>query len=235
MTAIDPVWWFVTGIWGLVWVALIVRTYRANRGCLAPRHGLAIGGMALLGIAPLVSLFGYFMSGGNAFAGLVQVVIAMLLFAASRNAARYEDEGKASEWSFGEKSALLVAVSNIVVFGSYFLLAWGSPFGEAMVMLGGAVVSFIVVLIVGHIVISILHVPIGEIDTPVDERDVTVKLLATRIAYGALLLGLWALPVVYVFELSALTLVNTWFGLLVLAEVVRSSAMVAYYRGVLAA
>jgi hypothetical protein len=51
-----------------------------------------------------------------------------------------------------------------------------------------------------------------------------------RNAYFALAGAFWAIPVMLLAELPLVTALNIWFGLLVAAEIVYYSSVIAYYR-----
>lgn len=135
--------------------------------------------------------------------------------------------------SFREKSAWVALVTYGVVFGGYFFTlwrAWDDSYGQGLSigLMIGAVVTLIIVAIVLNVVLALFHP--NTANAPADERETLIDLKAERISsyvqsasivclIGALLVG-W----------NAFLVANLLLASLVIAELVKALAQIAYFR-----
>lgn len=136
--------------------------------------------------------------------------------------------------SFKEKSSWIVLVGMIALFGWYgwnFLVTGGFGTGTTGVILIGTIV-FIVLVIVGHIVVSILQaIATGkdDIDDSSDERDRSIELYGERA--GGLVLGLAVLATLAFTLMAAEYLIASMlFMAMVFSEIVKNAWQVVLYR-----
>lgn len=136
--------------------------------------------------------------------------------------------------SYREKSAWISLLAHAVVYGIYFT-ALAGIWGEAytgpvgVTMLFAAVVAFVVIAAILHIVAAATGPKAAS--APIDEREKLIDLKAERIAA-------FAMGVVVVLSMGALLMdwdgflvANMLLGALVLAEIVKAGAQIAYFRG----
>jgi hypothetical protein len=138
--------------------------------------------------------------------------------------------------SFREKSAWITLVTLVLMSVLWSMhLPWGRPFTlapesnpivfHALVL---ATISFIVIVIVAHVVVAI-RAP-REASAPADERERLIGLKATRVAayvYAAL-----SLSSVFLIHLGANQIGVAYFVLIsfVIAEIVACVARIVYHR-----
>ncbi len=195
-------------------------------------HGLALGALALLGLAPWIAVASQVMSGEwSFFAGGIHVVVAAVLALAAlwqkRRRAHAETE---VAWTFAEKSAALIFAALAIIYFGYFLIAPSAPLAAALPMLIGTVVLLVIVMIIGHTLIALFHYPIDEVDAEPDEREEAIRLRSARNAYYLLVAGMWALPAALLLDVGTVQVIQLWLALMVLSEMVYYGSILAYYR-----
>lgn len=200
---------------------------------LLREQGLALIALGLFALAPCTYLaMQVFRGMPSLVPGAVQFSGGLLLLAAAWRARkqRLDPEAIESTWVFRQKSAAVVLLALGMLIFSYFGSLGDVPAAEAPALFIDTIVLLIVVTIVGHIVVSVLHSPGDDLAAPRDERDRAVDLLSLRNAYYLLTAAFWTMPVIIIAQLPLLTALNIWFALLVAAEVVYYSSVIAYYR-----
>ncbi len=220
------------------WIAACLlaagRLWLGRRGQpLTTGRGFALAGVGLLALAPCTLIAVRLLSGETRlFGALLQVALALLLFAAARQARRagLDPEATGSLRSYREKSAWLVLLALALVFGNYFLGAWNAAPAQALSAFADAVVLLLVLMVAGHVVIALFHNPADDLDSPEDERDRAVNLKSMRNAYYVLAAGFWSVPVMLIVPLPLAVSLNIWLAVLVLAEIAYYGSVVAAYR-----
>ena len=234
MSAISAVPLSLATLWFVIAVAAGIAIYRRKgSGRLRPEQGLALGGTGLLALAPLTYLATYFIADTPAlFGSAVQCAGAALLFAASLHTRRLRlnPQAEPGTRSFAEKSALLVLIAVLAVFGMYFVDTFGSSPAGAMTAFVRAVILLIVITIAGHIAIAVFHAPHDDLENPADERDREISRRSLRNAYYALAAGFWSMPVLIALPVPTLQVLQSWLFFLVISEVVYQGSIVRYYR-----
>jgi hypothetical protein len=138
--------------------------------------------------------------------------------------------------SFREKSAWITLITLVLMSVLWSLhLPWWRPFTlapesnpivfHALVL---ATISFIVIVIVAHVVVAI-RAP-REASAPADERERLIGLKATRV--GAYVYAALSLSSVFLIHLGANQIGVAYFVLIsfVLAEIVACLARIVYHR-----
>ncbi len=221
-------------VWVLMCFAAALSIYRRReRGEFYQEHQFLILTILMLALAPSVLLITYFLTGSASpsqiIIHLVLAVLLMLAFARARHR-RLNLTNTDSAQTFHEKSALLVVVGQLIVFGGYFYSTWNSCLETAIPAFVGSVVMLIIILIAGHILIALLHSPIGDLNEPADERDRLILLRSSRNAGWITSLGFWSIPVMALAPLSMHHVLNIWLAVLVLSSVIQYGSIAAYYR-----
>lgn len=221
----------------LVWfaAALVVArvVYRKQADAPIAERAMFTVATALVGLAPVIWFFlGWLADETSPFAGGFQLVVAAVLFGAAAlgRSRRRRPDGGVSTLHYNEKSALIVIVALIVVFGAFARRAWGAEDAVILAAFGRAIVEFIVLAIVGHTIAALTHAPIEAVDAEPDERDREISLMSSRNAYYLLFAGFVSLPFYAVFQPSVAGFVITWTAVLVLSELVYYGSVLAYYR-----
>jgi hypothetical protein len=136
--------------------------------------------------------------------------------------------------SFQEKSQWLVLIALVVVYGGYFahvLPGHGTNVAPAdMALFAGAVVSLIVLQVVGHIVLAIASRRELAHGVQHDERDDRIDLRANRLASYLLAFGAFTSLVVALIVPGNFAFVHVLFGSLVLSNICDAAARIALYR-----
>ena len=219
--------WFAAALF----VARVV--YRKQGDAPIAERAMFTVATALVGLAPVVwFLLGWLAGESTPFAGGFQLVVAAVLFGAAAlgRSRRRRPDGGLSTWHFNEKSALIILVGLVVVFGAFAQRAWRADDAVVLAAFGRAIVEFIVLAIVGHTIAALTHAPIEAVDAEPDERDREVTLKSSRNAYYLLFAGFVSLPFYAVFQPSVVGFVVTWTAVLVLSELVYYGSVLAYYR-----
>ena len=136
--------------------------------------------------------------------------------------------------SFQEKSTWVSLVVAILIFGSYFTIAFrelSDPDAD-----NPKIIGFFVIAIVLMVIIEIvLHISLAiafrkDAEKAADERDNLIELKATRISYFVLAFGVWIASISILMVESLLAMVNIIMFFFVLAEIVGSTTQLLYYR-----
>jgi hypothetical protein len=135
--------------------------------------------------------------------------------------------------AFREKMAWISVLTIGLVFGGYFwnvASAWNQSWLGPMSfgLLIGAVATLIIITVVLAIITAIMSP--SEAEAPADEREELIALKAERIASYVLsicvVLLIWAL----LNQWNGVVVANLLLASLVISELVKSGAQIAYYR-----
>lgn len=232
MSAIPPIVLAGIGLWTLACLAACIAVgvrWRARRRSGTPGvfPGLLMNGLFLLGLAPAVSALQFALTPMHMFwagAGVLCVGAAMI---ACSWAPRLRRRGAAPTMTFREKSVIAQIAAIVLVYGFVGLKLWGRPLTPpgAILALIGLSVLMIVIVTVSHIALALHQAP-----ERLDERDAQVALRGARNGYYALAAGVWCVLM--------LSIMATPYGFLflaimyagVLAELVRLTSQLVYYR-----
>lgn len=218
---------------GLCVTCAIFVVRRSPKPPLLREQALLLTGLGLLAIAPCTFLvMTLFSESPSLFASVIQVSGGALLFAAAYRArqARLNPEAAASRWVYPQKSAVVILLALGALAYNFFGTTRAVPADEAIARFIAAIVLLVILLIVGHIVIAVLHAPANDLDAPRDERDRAVELYSMRNAYYALTAGFLAMPAIMIAGLPLAKALSIWFALLLVAEIIYYSSIIAYYR-----
>jgi hypothetical protein len=223
----------LAGLWTLGCATLAMRVFAARvRGRLQFDQFLNLLALGSLGIAPWISIIVYYSGDdGNCLAGLANVAVAVIAYLAGLRARKARLNPSAvpvSSMPFQQKSATLMLMTLVVVYGVYAWLTLQMP-GLVLPLFFAAAVLVSVIATVGHVGMALLHVPNDGLNTPADQRDRAAERYAASRAYYVLALGLWIVPVVSVMKMNLLVVANTAFLFIVLAEIVKYASIVRYY------
>lgn len=135
--------------------------------------------------------------------------------------------------SFREKSAWVALITYGVVFGGYFFTlwqAWDDAHGQGLSigLMFGAVVALVVVAAVLNVTIALFSPK--EANAPADERETLIDLKAERISSYALSVGVVCLIGALLIGWNAHLVANLLLASLVIAELVKAAAQIAYFR-----
>lgn len=135
--------------------------------------------------------------------------------------------------SFREKSAWVALLTYGAVFGGYFFIlwrAWDESYAQGLSigLLVGAVVALIIVAIVLNTVIALFHPKTAN--APADERETMIDLKAERLASYALSVGVICLIGALLIGWNAFLVANLLLASMVIAELVKATAQIAYFR-----
>lgn len=221
-----------------LWVALLLvgawRIYRKRRdGAFYTEHAFVIGSVLLLAIAPVVLVIVHFVDGAPSIGHIaVHLLGAVLLLAAAYQARRrrLNPELEGSPQTYREKSAVLVVLSQMLVFGAYFYANWSATLEEMIPAFVGALVLLVIIMVIGHIVIAVFHYPVEEIDEPMDQMARQIDVLGNRNGNLIIVAGFWIVPFLALSPAPAPLVLNCWLAFLVLSAVVKYGSVVAYSR-----
>jgi len=221
-------------VWTVLGSYIILKTIKKKKQRqFFSEHAFFVSAMILLVVAPLMSLAVFaFNHTLNLWGGTVQVVIAVLLFAAAYRSKKYRlnPTEKESSSSFREKSAHLIFVAEILIFSGYFFKTWNSNFEAIIPSFIASAALLVVIMIAGHIAIALLHSPLEELDDAIDERDKAVALSSTRNAYYVLAVGFWSVPILIIAPVTTAFALNCWFAIFILSDLVKYGSISLYYR-----
>lgn len=136
--------------------------------------------------------------------------------------------------SFREKSAWIALISYGVVFGGYFFFlaqAWDARFAQGLSI--GLLVSAVVLLVAITVTLTIIAALLNPKDAnaPADEREALIDLKAERIAAYTLSAGVVCLIGALLLGWNGVLVANLLLAALVIAELVKAGAQIAYFRG----
>jgi hypothetical protein len=246
MSILPPSAWVAGGIWILFCVAWLVLAARSPSSGTEPgsdRYSgrdpqLVLVGIALIALTPVVSAVQYiatrhlyFWAGAGVLcAGTFMIVIQLLR--AHRGARR---ASRPALTAFREKSIVVQIVSILAVYGFFGVRLWGfwdqqslSAAGAGAIMvlaLIGITICVSVIQIASHIALAFF----GRFETP-DERDRVIGLRGSRNAYLALAVGIWCVLYLAITGIPHGALLYSIMGAFALAELVRLSSQLVYYR-----
>jgi uncharacterized membrane protein len=141
---------------------------------------------------------------------------------------------KANTMSFREKSAWIMILSMLGVYGFYFgTLSRVAAAGRADSfhygsLLAETVFALVIVQIVLTVVIAVFNP--RDAKTPRDEREQMIALKSTRFAFYVLSSGALCVCLYAAFYPSGFYIVNGLLFVLVLSEVARAAGSIALYR-----
>ena len=135
--------------------------------------------------------------------------------------------------SFREKSAWISLITYCVVFGGYFFTlwqAWDESYAQGLSigLMVGAVVVLVIVAIVLNTIIALFHPKTAN--APADERETVIDLKAERIASYTLSIGVICLIGALLMGWNAFLVANLLLASMVIAELVKALALIAYFR-----
>lgn len=134
---------------------------------------------------------------------------------------------------FREKTAWIALIAYGFVFGGYFTLlwlSWGDGYGRGLSI--GLMVGAVVLLVIITTVLAILAAltsPRGA-NAPADEREQLIELKSERIASYTLSIGVVLLIGALLMNWSGVLVANLLLAAMVLAEVVKASARIFFFR-----
>ena len=135
------------------------------------------------------------------------------------------------EMSFREKSAWISLVLILLVFGPYFWLVARSFAGGGVVHHGtqfALIMVFVVLEVVLHVAIAIQSP--RDARAPKDEREDLIELKATRTAFYVLFGGALMSIFTMHFRLTVWMLSQCVLFAIVVAELVKFSSQIVFYR-----
>ncbi len=135
--------------------------------------------------------------------------------------------------SFREKSAWVSLITYALVFGSYFLTIWQVwderwERGQSLGLMIGAIVTLVILAVIFNTALA-LFFP-HEADACADEREVLIELKSERIASYTLTALLVCLIGTLMVGWNPFLVANLMMGAMVIAEVIKDIAQIAYYR-----
>jgi hypothetical protein len=226
----------VTGValWmlgGAVLLGKLVYSFyvRHKRGVHVPHYeGPLVGAVVSLSVAPLVYLLS---EEQNTWVGAIPTVFGGVCLFAWLSGLALSKQGKerASTISFREKSALIVLITNVIVFGLYFWKTWDATLAQVIPVFFKTIGIAISVLIASHIIVAV-HSSKEDIDAAADERDKLIDLFSTRNAHYVLLIGAWLIPVLAIQSMEPLVVANSALAVLVASAIVLHGSQIWYYR-----
>ncbi len=133
--------------------------------------------------------------------------------------------------AFREKTAWIALLTTLVIYGLYFWsVVQARPSGGGFHVAGlvGTVVALVIVQVV-LIVAAAIFSP-RDAQAPRDEREKLIELRAIRVAYFGLAAGVLTVCIVGALRPALVFNVDALLFLLVAAEILRLSGLVAQYR-----
>lgn len=221
-----------------IWVALCVLTAAKvfllrKSHAFYNEHTFFLSALIPLALAPCVAIIQYAIDQQlNYWGGGIHVSIAALLMFAGYRARKYRLSPNESEspTTFREKSAVVLAVLMLVLLVDYFGSSAGLSMSEAVPNFFGSLIMVVILIVISHIFIALFHFPTEEVEAAMDERDKLIAQRSNRNSYFVLACGFWAVPLALLFSPPAVFVLNSWFACLVIAEIVKYSSVVMYYR-----
>lgn len=135
--------------------------------------------------------------------------------------------------SYRERSAWVALITYGLVFGGYFFTlwqGWEDAYGQGLSigLMFGAVVTLVVVAAVLNIAIALFSPK--EANAPADERETLIDLKAERISSYTLSVGVVCLIGALLIGWNAYLVANLLLASLVISELVKAFAQIAYFR-----
>jgi hypothetical protein len=135
--------------------------------------------------------------------------------------------------SYRERSAWVALITYGLVFGGYFFTlwqGWEDAYGQGLSigLMFGAVVTLVVVAAVLNIAIALFSPK--EANAPADERETLIDLKAERISSYTLSVGVVCLIGALLIGWNAYLVANLLLASLVISELVKALAQIAYFR-----
>lgn len=216
---------------GLALLGKLVHSFyvRHKNGVDVPHYeGPLVGAVVSLSITPLVYLLS---EEENSWAAAIPTVFGgVCLFAwLSGRVLTKQGRERAAAISFREKSALIMLLTNVIVFGLYFWKTWDATLAQAAPFFFKTIGLAISVLIASHILAAV-HSRKEDIDAAADERDKLIDLFSTRNAHYVLLIGAWLIPVLAILPMDPLVVANSALAVLVASATVLHGSQIWYYR-----
>jgi hypothetical protein len=136
--------------------------------------------------------------------------------------------------AFREKTAWISLVSFVAVYGAYFwsVVQTAAAGRERDFGFSSQLISTVILLIIIQIVLNAIAAVRDPKDAqaPMDERERLFDLKATDIGYTVLASGVVIAFLLVGFGFTPFVMGNGLFFVLVFAEIVRTTAKIAYYR-----
>jgi hypothetical protein len=183
---------------------------------------LAMGGAAAPTAIALIAT-----DGAVAWAGVpLALVSAVLVFMAFRG----ERVAKPAVMTFREKSAAVSVATILIVYGwaTWSVMQLPSELPDLAGAFGFLIATSVMMALLmalSHVVLAIMREPEKE-----DERDKLVGWRSTRNGYVVMAIGAWGVLALVFAQASPGMLAYALLGLFVLAELVRFSSELIYYR-----
>jgi Na+/H+ antiporter NhaD/arsenite permease-like protein len=136
--------------------------------------------------------------------------------------------------TFNEKSRWIALLSNLGVWGWYFVtvgraLAAGAPDERYLLAMTIPVVILLTIItVVAHVVVAMLNP--RDVRTDLDERERKIAADATRWAYSLLCIGIFGVIVGSAFLWNTFFVVNALLFVFIAAESTRYALELAAYR-----
>lgn len=136
--------------------------------------------------------------------------------------------------SFREKIHWVAFAAMALAFGWYFLsYPWDIARTQDGVMAsaGMLVPTVIIIIITMSLATAFFAIRMpGEVNLKEDERDLTIHLRGTHLAYYPLVVGVWINLAAVFFQISPAVQLNLLLATVVVAELVRIGAQIFFYR-----
>jgi hypothetical protein len=136
--------------------------------------------------------------------------------------------------SFREKTHWAAFIALVAAFGWYFLTyPWSIVGTPAGVMAVAGMLVPVTIIIIGVMAATAAFFAIRapkEANLKEDERERTIHIRGTHIAYYPLVLGVWANIIAIFYRLSPAEYLNILLATVVVAELVRVGSQLYFYR-----
>jgi hypothetical protein len=135
--------------------------------------------------------------------------------------------------SFREKSAWITFAALALVYGVYFLLLW-SNWDERLAqpmsigLLIAATVALVTITVASHVLVAILEPK--NANARADEREIVIELRSERIASYVLSTGVVCLIGALLLGWNGALVANLLLACLVVSELVKAAAQIAFHR-----
>ena len=136
--------------------------------------------------------------------------------------------------SFREKIHWASFLALFAAFGWYFIsYPWGIVKTPAGVLAVAGMLVPVTIVIIGVMTVSAAYFAIRtpkEVNLKEDERERTIHIRGTHLAYYPLVLGVWANMIAMFYRLSVGEHLNLLIATVVIAELVRVGSQLYFYR-----